>query len=73
MGFSTSASVFFLVVVAGMDMGLLGWDGRVWVCCIDKWVYVAGVFFSGGGGYGFTGLRVTKRKRERNIYWRIKK
>ena len=24
MGFSTSASVFFLVVVAGMDMGLLG-------------------------------------------------
>ena len=29
---------FFLVVVSRMDMGLLGWDGRVWVYWIDRWV-----------------------------------
>ena len=46
-GFSASASFFFFfsVVMAGMDIGLLGWDGRVWVCWIDRWVWVVGVFF----------------------------
>ena len=36
---------FFSVVVARMDMGLLGWDGRVWVHWIDRWVWVTSVFF----------------------------
>ena len=69
-----------------MDMGLLVWDGRVWVCWIDRWVWVVGVFsdgggLGGGGGYGFAALRCSsllgwewQRGRERKKYnWRIKK
>ena len=74
---------FLVVVVARMDMGLLSWDGRVWVCWIDRWVWVVGFFYSGGGWgrYGFAALRLSSLLgwewqwgRERKKYsWRIKK
>ena len=68
---------FFFFFVAKMDMGLLGWDGSVWVCWIDRWVWVVGFFFQWWWmGWvwvcyseivKFAGLRVTKRKREKEI------
>ena len=76
--------VVIVVVVDGSSRcgcDLLGWDGRVRVYWIDRWVWVAGVFFSDGsgwGGYGFSGLRRSvwvcwverdkEEERERNIY-----
>ena len=70
------AFFFFFFFVARMDMGLLGWDGSVWVCWIDRWVWVVGFFFQWWWmGWvwvccieivKFAGLSVTEEERERN-------
>ena len=65
-------------------MGMLVWDGSVWICLTDRWVWVASVFFFSGGGWGgyvfarwrrwvWVCLVESDREKEieRNIYWNI--